>query len=204
MGVLSDAFETACGWALCVVALYALLFANISGNGTLWDSLRGVFTDKAIPVPMNAAVEMRVVPMRPVDKMVTAQNRMLMVPDEPEKEFSVPVLAPQQQPARAADQITDAPADAKAGKDWRKHLTTSFRTFTTYGYGEQLGSASASVSPAQGASKGTLVRAAATPATPATAVSAYRAGVAAQARPGVSTHVSQLGAGASDGVRNIR
>lgn len=199
MDVLTEALETALGWAFCAVALYALLFVNMTGNGTLWDSIRGVVLDEPAPARTNVAVQTRVVPVRPVDPMEKAQDRMLMVPTVPDKEFSVPVVA-QNQPVRAADQITDAPRDASAGKDWRRHLTGSLRTFTVYGEGDEHSSASASAAsaaPARGAS------AAAPAPTPATASSAYHAGFAATARPGVSDHISSVG-NVGDGVRNFR
>ena len=207
IGVMSDALETACGWALCAVALYALLFVNLTGNGTLWESLRGVVQDQ-IPAPalMNAAVQTRVVPARPPDPdagAVKEQNRMLLIPNEPDKEFKVPVVA-QAQPERAADQITDAPADARAGTDWHKHLTGSLRTFTVYGNGDQQSSASASAGSGKAASGSAPARSAATAPTPATEVSAYRAGITAAARPGVTDHVSQVDAGTADGVQNFR
>jgi hypothetical protein len=206
-GVMSDALETACGWALCAIALYGLLFVNLTGNGTLWDSLRGVILDQvAAPAPMNAAVQTRVVPVRPADPdagAVKDQNRMLLIPNEPEKEFKVPVLA-QQESGRTADQITDAPADAKAGTDWRKHLTGSLRTFTVYGNGDQQSSASASAGSVKTAAGPASARAAAPAPTPATEVSAYHAGIAAAARPGVTDHVSQVDAGTADGVQNFR
>jgi hypothetical protein len=198
--VMSDAVETACGWAFVAVALYALLFVNMTGNGTLWESIRGVLRDESAAAPKVAAVQTRVVPVRPVDAATIEQNRMLLIPNEPVKEFAVTVAAPDQ-PARAADQITDAPSDAKAGKDWRKHLAGSLRTFTVYGEGEQRSSASASAS--GGASRApSAVHAVA--ATPAATASAYRAGIAAQARPGVSDHVSRVDAGTGDGLRNFR
>jgi hypothetical protein len=137
--------------------------------------------------------------------MATAQNRMLMVPGEPEKEFSVPVVAANQA-GRAAGQITDAPADSsKTGKDWRKHLDGSLRKFTVYGNGDQHSSASTSAgSSAQGSSGASSGRAvAAQAATPAVAASAYHVGITAEARPGVTDHVSQVG-DATDGVRNFR
>ena len=202
MGVMSEVLEMACGWAFVAVALYAMLFLNLTGNGTLWDSLRGIVGD-AGPAPLltNARVQTRVVPVRPIDDVeakTKAQNRMLLIPNEPEQEFKVPVLA---QPGRGADQITDAPADASAGKDWQRHLNGSLRTFTVYGNGEQGSSASASA----GSAKGTQSARAAAPAgSPATEVSAYHAGITAEARPGVSDHVSQVGAGVGDGVRNFR
>ena len=206
MGVMSDALETACGWAFVVVAIYALLFVNMTGNGTLWESMRGVLMDASVAPPKDAAVQVRVVPVRPVDAMTVAQNRMLMVPGEPEKEFSVPVLAANQ-PGRAAGQITDAPSDGKTGKDWRKHLDGSLRKFTVYGAGEQHSSASTSAGPAAKSSSGSgapAVRVAAPVATPAVAASAYHAGITAEARPGVTDHVSQVGESSGDGVRNFR
>jgi hypothetical protein len=188
---MSDALKTACGWAFCVVALYALLFANVSGNGALWDSLRGIIRDvEPAPVSMSAAVTLTA-PARPEATAAKAQDRMLMISDQ---------LA-QQQPARAVDQITDAPADAKAGKDWRMHLTTTLRKFTIYGDGEQRSSASISAAPAHAASGTSSVPAA---PTPATSFSAYRAGVSAEARPGVSDRVAPMDTAASDGVRNFR
>ena len=205
VGVMSDVVETACGWAIVAVALYAMLFLNLTGNGTLWDSLRGVVKDAgaAGSIPANARVVTRVVPVRPVEEVdlkVKAQNRMLLIPNELEHEFKVPVLAGQE-PARASGQITDAPADASAGKVWQKHLDGSLRTFTVYGNGEQRGSASTAAGSAPGAA---VPHAAAAPA--ATAASAYHAGVAAAAaaRPGISDHVSRDEGGPTDGVRNFR
>lgn len=204
MDVMSDAVATALSWAFCAVALYALLFVNMTGNGTLWDSIRGVVLDKPAPVQPTVAVETRVVPARPVDAMEKAQNRMLMVPTIPDQEFKVPVVA-QNQPVRAADQITDAPSDKKAGKDWRRHLSGSLRTFTVYGNGDEHSSASASAGPAYSAPG--RVSASASPAspaaTPATNASAYHAGMEAIARPGVSDHIAPEG-NVGDGVRNFR
>jgi hypothetical protein len=204
VGVISDALETAISWAFVAVALYALLFVNMTGNGTLWDSIRGVVKDAPSVTPSNVAVQTRVVPDRPLDateKMERVQDRMLMMPTVPDKEFSVPVVA-QNQPLRAADQITDAPADAKAGKDWRKHLNGSLRTFTVYGQGDEHSSASASAGSVSAPSAPAATVAAAAP-TPATAASAYRAGFTAQARPGISDHVAPVGS-VGDGVRNFR
>jgi hypothetical protein len=206
MGVVSDVLETACGWAICAVALYSILFVNMTGNGTLWDAIRGVVMEAPAAAPKrDVAVQTRVVPARPVDAAAKAQNHMLLIPDEPEKEFSVPVLAAQQ-PARAADQITDAPADAKAGADWRKHLNGSLRTFTVYGDGDQArvtSSGAASSGKASVVAAPSAVRTVAVAATPATAASPYRAGMAAEARPGISDHVSRVG-DAADGVNNFR
>jgi hypothetical protein len=201
VGVMSEAIETALSWGLCAVALYALLFVNMTGNGTLWESLRGVVFDEPAKVQSNVSVQTRLVPARPVDAMEKAQNRMLMVPEAPDKEFKVPVVA-QSQPARAADQITDAPSDKKASGDWQRHLNGSLRTFTIYGQGDEKSSASASVGKDYVASGRSPASAAPAP-TPATTASAYHAGMAAIARPGVSDHVAPQG-NVGDGVRNFR
>lgn len=197
---LSEALETAAGWALIVVAAYGLLFVDLTGNGRLWDALRGAIQENAqLPPPAkNMAVEMHVVPVRPPDEAVKAQNHMLLVPEEPEKEISVPVAAAVQ-PARP-EALTDAPADARAsGKDWKKHLTSRLRTFTVYGEGEEHSSASAS----NGASAASRSVAASPVPTPATADSAYKAGAAASARPGISSRVTPVSNGAADSVRNF-
>jgi hypothetical protein len=199
MGTMSEVLKTALEWALCAVAGYGIMFVNVTGDGNLWDSVRGIVMDAREPgVPANVAVQTRVVPVRPEDSAVKAQNRMLLVP-EVNQEFSVPVQAAQQ-PAQA-ERVGDAPADAKAGKDWRRHLTGSLRTFTVYGEGEQRNSASASAGSVS-APGSTSAGAAAAP-TPSVASSSYRAGFTAAARPGITDHVSRIGDSA-DGVRNFR
>jgi hypothetical protein len=207
MGVLSGAVETACGWAFIAVAFYALLFVNMTGNGTLYDAARSMVLDAAgLPNPKKVDVQRRVVPVRPINSITAEQNRMLMVPGEPDKEFVVTVAA-SQQPVRPAEQITDAPADATAGTNWQKHLNGSLRTFTVYGNGDQTSSASASAGSAKGASGAARASAPATSvaaATPATSGSAFHAGITAEARPGVSDHVSAVNSGAGDGVNNFR
>ena len=208
LGVVSGALETMCGWAFCVVALYALLFMNLTGNGCLWDSLRGVVQDAAPERARDGVrVEMRVVPVRPPD-MARAQNRMLAIPDS-DTALNVRVEAPDQ--GRQPGQITDAPADATAKKDWRPHLNGRLRTFTVYGQGEQSSSAAI---PARGSAGGAVVRSVAATAasasiasapTPAAAGSAYRIGaMTGEARPGISDHVSSEDSGGADGLRNFR
>jgi hypothetical protein len=51
LGVMSEAVETMCGWAFCVVAAYSLLFLNLTGKGCLWDSMRGVLHDTTLASP---------------------------------------------------------------------------------------------------------------------------------------------------------
>lgn len=201
VGWISEAVETAAGWAIVAVALYGLLFVDMTGNGRLWDAIRGVAQDSFSAKPAtrgDVAVEVRRVPVRPPDMSVKAQNRMLLIPEVPDREIDVAVVA-SQQPAAAADRVTDAPADAHAGKDWRVHLKGELRRFTVYGQGEERSSASAAVS------QGPLATAVADSApTPATAASAYRVGSGAAARPGIGARVTPVSDGAADGVRNFR
>jgi hypothetical protein len=80
------------------------------------------------------------------------------------------------------------------------------RTFTVYGEGDQHSSASMSSggSAASGGPSSVRAAEAAPMPTPATPNSAYRAGIAAESRPGVTDHVSQVNVGAADGVNNFR
>jgi hypothetical protein len=198
MSWASEAVETAFGWAFIACALYTILFVNFTGNGTLWDSMRGVARDSVPAKTRDTAVQVRVVPVRPPDLAQKAQNRMLMIPEVPDQEIKVPVMAGSQ--FRADDRMTDAPADGKAGKTWKKRLVGSLRTFTVYGRGEQTSSASASVGEAPAPAN----RGSAPAPTYAAEESAYRVGAAATARPGISDHITPVTSGASDGVRNFR
>ena len=197
---ISEAFETACGWAFCAVALYALLFLNLTGNGTLWDSLRGVVQDARQVSARNGAVQTRVVPVRPPELQEKMQNHMLMVPEGSGQSIAVPVVAAVQQ--RPSSQMTDAPADASAGKDWKVHLQSQLRTFTVYGQGDSSGPAAPSAKSAKGPAS--VASAPAPGPTPASISSAYHAGIAAVARPGIGDHVTRVGDGGSDGLRNFR
>lgn len=201
MSWMSDAIETAAGWAIVAVAVYGLLFVDMTGNGRLWDAIRGVAQD-SVPAKTsgNVAVQIRRVPVRPADYETKAQNRMLLVPEVPDKEIEVAVAAPQ---PSSGDQLTDAPADAHAGKDWRVHLTGEMRKFSVYGKGEERSSASASAVSAPAAATRAQDVAVSAP-TPAISGSAYSAGAAAEARPGIGDHVTRVSNGASDGVRNFR
>lgn len=198
MSWMSDAVETAAGWAIVVVAAYGLLFVDMTGNGRLWDAIRGVAQDSApAKTPGNVAVQIRRVPARPADYETKAQNRMLLVPEVPDKEIEVAVAAPQ------PEAMTDAPADAHAGKDWRVHLKGDMRKFAVYGKGEERSSASAAAASAPAGAPRAQAVAVSAP-TPAISGSAYSAGAAAEARPGIGNHVTRVTDGASDGVRNFR
>lgn len=197
---LSEAAETAAGWATVALIAYALLFMDLNGNGRLVDTFSAAAREALglAPAPKPVAVQTRVVPVRPVDEAKVAQDRMFALPEESQQEIRVPVAANDQP---RPETLTDAPADASAGKDWRKHLSTQLRTFTVYGRGEQSSSASAS---ATNAAPGSAPSAAVP--TPAAPGSAARLGSAtpAVARPGVSSRASRVGAEPADSVRNFR
>lgn len=198
---LSEAAETAAGWAAVFVIAYALLFMDLNGNGRLVDTFRAAAREAlgTAPAPRVVAVQTRVVPVRPVDEAKVAQDRMFALPEVDDREIRVPVAAADQ--PRPPEQLTDAPADASAGADWRRHLSTKLRTFTVYGRGETpsiVGGAPANT-PTAAAAKA----AAPTPSVPG---SAYRLGASApaQARPGVSSRVVKVGDAPADSVRNFR
>ncbi|MFI5347670.1 MAG: hypothetical protein ACHQ51_14945 [Elusimicrobiota bacterium] len=200
---ISEAVGIAVTCAVVAAGIYGLLFVDLTGNGRLWDALRGVAQDAAASPRSTGreVVEIRRVPVRPPDLEAKAQNHMLLVPEVPDKEIEVAVLS-QNQPAPqpVADAMTDAPADKTAGKDWRVHLQGEMRNFSVYGKGEQQSSAAMSA----GASRSSAGASPVSAPTPAAAVSAYRTGIAAEARPGITDHVSNVSGGTSDGVRNFR
>jgi len=200
MDWLTEAVSIALTCAVAAAGIYALLFVDITGNGRLWDALRGVAQDSAAQNHAGISVSrIRRVPVRPVDMEVEAQNRMLVLPEVTQQEIKVVVAAADQPRVAAPEPLTDAPADKGVGKDWRKHLAGEMRRFTVYGKGEQSSSASAAVADVS------APQAQPAPApTPAAPDSAYQSGVAAEARPGIGDRVSRVSGGTADGVRNFR
>lgn len=180
---LSDAVETACGWALLAVGFYALFFIDLTGNGSAWNALRGVARDAA-PI-MGLAV---------LPNEGNAGSDRILIASERRDE---PAPAAAAVPSRPPAAMTDAPAELDAKGDWKTHLTGQLRSFVIYGQGEQTASASASVGPAPSAS------AKATAPTASVPGSAYRAGATGTARPGIGARVSRVASGPADSVRNI-
>lgn len=183
---LSDVIETACGWALLALTLYALLFLDLTGNGSAWNALRGVARDAA-PVTRISVLAHEAEPDR--DRMLIASEpgaATASAPDQPRVE-------------RPAAAMTDAPAEQSAKGDWKAHLSGSLRRFVVYGQGEQTTSASVSA-PASAVPAHTAAPTASVPG------SAYQAGAVAApaARPGIGTRVSRVASGPADSVRNIK
>jgi hypothetical protein len=199
IGAISDALETACGWAIGVVLAYGILFVDLTGNGRLWDAIRGTLVNTYEPPIVRQgdyAVQMRLVPVRPEDMRVKAQNKLLQIPMGPDEEMKVPVVAPT--PSANADRVSDAPSDAGAAREWRTHLTSQLRSVAVYGHGEQapLGGFQAPGAPV---ADGSNLSPTAKNQTPA-----YAAGQTARARPGIGSRPSQVTPNGKDGVRNFR
>ncbi len=191
--------ETMCGWALCAGAAYALLFVNLTGDGSLFNSALGVLQNAAPQARSNVATSRYVIPAKPVDLVDEAQNRMLMIPETAQKAIAVTVAAPQM---GRIETMADAPADitAAAPKDWRVHIRGELPNFAVYGAAEQTSSAVA------GAKTGGSAFAAAARPTPSAAGSAYRAAAAdpeATPRPGISDRATGVRAEGGDGLQNF-
>lgn len=183
---LSDAVETACGWALLVVGFYALIFMDLTGNGSVWNAVRGVARDVA-PASLTSFLP---------NEGDSGRDRILITSEKRAEPAPVGLSVP----SRQAAAMTDAPAPLAAKRDWQPHLSGKLRRFVVYGEGEQTSSASASVGPAP-SSQTPAQESAPTASVPG---SAYRAGTTAASRPGIGTRISRVSSGPADSVRNIR
>lgn len=196
----AEAVETACGWALFAALAYGAMFVDVLGRGSLWNSAKALVAESRQPASTVPLEFTRVrVPARASalsdrerTERAIAEDRILFAlePQDSDKTIEVVVAAPR------VREMVDTPADPQAGTTWHKKLKGKMRTFTVYGDGEQSSSASASVSAG--------VPAAAPESIAAAPVSAYKAGAASEARPGILGRVSRVSAGPADSVRNIR
>jgi hypothetical protein len=199
VGGLNGVMETVCGWALGACAAYALLFVNLTGDGSLWGSLVGAVQNEMPVADSNVPTRTYVLPAKPYDASDREQNRMLMVPDS-NQALVVTVEDPSRRPAAA---MTDAPADKTRGagpKDWRVHLKGELPTFTVYGRGDETSSASMS---ARGSVASAATSARAMPVVVGSAFHAAEADPDATPRPGVSDRASAVHAEGDDGMRNF-
>lgn len=198
--VVSEAVETAAGYALVVVGIYSAIFVDVTGNGSLWKSMHHFQTTSQESLQSPNATTVIKVPTQPLVGKVH-EERMLAVFDE--EPLSGTVAAVYQDPAtagmRPSAAFTDTPADPNSGKTWKRNLKGVLRNFTVYGNGEQTTAASAS-------GGGGSARTTAASATKEVAAvgSAARAETVAAARPGVGTRMSHGALGASDTSRNVR
>lgn len=79
LSAASFILETAAGWALLAVGLYSILFVDITGGGSLWNSLRGIKGHGVAPVPASYQV-IKVDPR--AQESGADRDRMLAVADE--------------------------------------------------------------------------------------------------------------------------
>ena len=198
MSALSDSLETAAGWAIAAILLYAIVFMDITGNGSLWSAARGLTEDKlkekSFQVVTPASKEER------GSAILVAGGLTAPVP-EPAKAALAPAAAPPA-PARPEAAMTDSPADPDAaqGDSWKPKLKGDLRKFTVYGKGEQRSVTSAA--PSGGVSAGAAAYS--KPAGfPAAVDSPASRSAGARARPGLSTRVQSSSDGGSS-VRNLK
>ncbi len=193
--VVSEAVETAAGYALVAVGLYAVIFVDMTGGGSLWNNLRNV-KDEGRESP--TATRVIKVPTQ-VREEKAHEDRILAVFDDPTPKTEVAAVhrAPDAVEQRSSVELTDSPAEPGAAQSWKRSIKGEMRSFTVYGRGEQTTSASAT------ASKYVAAESAATLAAPG-APAAASASAPAASRPGMGSRLTRGGVSSSDATRNVR
>jgi hypothetical protein len=198
LSVAGEALETAAGYALIAVALYAALFVDFTGGGSLWKTMGYLHetAQEGLESP-NATRVVKVATQAPEEK--AHEDRILAVFDTgPKEQIAAAVYqAPDATNQRPSAALTDTPADPKAGKSWKRGLTGELRNFTVYGAGQQT--TSASLPQASAASQAGSASAKGAGAAPQHASEA-----AVVARPGLGSRMSSGGMASSDASRNVR
>lgn len=197
--VVSEALETAAGYALVAVSLYAVVFVDMTGGGSLWQTLRHYQATAQEGLESPNATRVIKVPTQAFEAKVH-EDRMLAVFDEPEPDKVAAVFqAPEKAGQRPEAAFTDVPADPKSGKTWKRGLKGELRNFTVYGKGDQTTSATMTLAAAPApADDSPAYSAASAPG------SAARAPTEAAARPGVGSRMSRGALAASETTRNLR
>lgn len=197
--VISEALETAAGYALIAVGIYAALFVDLTGGGSLWSTMRHLqeTSQEGLESP-NATRVIKVPTQVAVEKV--HEDRILAVFDQapPATEVAAVYEAPESAGTRPAAALTDTPADPNSGKTWKRGIKGELRSFTVYGRGDQTTSAAMTAASA--------MRGGDTPAYSVTSAagSAARAETEAAARPGVGARLSRGALAASETSRNLR
>ena len=196
--VVSEAFETAAGYALVAVGIYAALFVDMTGGGSLWNTLRHFQATSQEGIESPNATRVIKVPTQAVAEKVH-EDRMLAVFDDapPATEVAAVYEAPESAASRPSAAFTDTPADPKSGKTWKRGIKGELRNFTVYGKGDQTSTAAMTLGPAAHDDSPAVAAA-------ATTGSAARANTEAAARPGVGSRLSRGSLAASETSRNIR
>lgn len=191
--VVSEVVETAAGYAFLAVGIYSALFLDISGNGSLWNTmrhLRGAASETAAAPNATRVIK---VPTQVVAGKAR-EDRILAVFDEASPENAVAVYPA---PESAGDRPQAVFTDPEAGKTWKVGLKGELRDFTVYGKGDQTSTAAA---PAEAPAP--------SPAAAQTVVaasgSAAHAAAESTARPGMGSRLSRGALAASETSRNVR
>lgn len=198
--VAAEALEIAAGYALVAVGIYAALFVDLTGGGSLWNTMHHLQDASREESASPNATRVIKVPAQPAVAKIQ-EDRMLAVFSEPAPagESVAVYQAPDAAGPRPSAAFTDTPADPKSGKTWKRGLQGELRNFTIYGKGDQTASAAVSGggAPAPGASA--VVR-----AVVSAGGSPAGAETAAEARPGVGSRLSRGALSASGASRNVR
>ena len=199
LSVAGDAVETAAGYALLAVGIYAAIFVDLTGGGSLWNTMRHMQAASQESIASPNATRVVKVPTQAVEEKVHEDRILAVFDSEPASETVAAVYpSADESGQRPSAAFTDTPADPTSGKTWKKSLRGELRHFTVYGKGEQTTSAAASGGSARSTSSGEQ--------RPVVAVegSAAHAETAAAARPGVGSRMSRGALSASDSSRNVR
>ena len=142
----SRVVETAFGWGLLAAGFYVVLFIDVTGDGSLCSSLRGLYDYVQVQDELPNAVRTIKVTARH-RREIPADERMLIVTDAVDNEDMVAasIPAPDASYAWPAPDFLDSAADPETGKQWKKGIQGQLRRFTVYGRGEETASALAQV-----------------------------------------------------------
>lgn len=197
--VVSEALETAAGYALVAVGIYSALFVDLTGGGSLWKNLRHIQETSREGIESPNATRVIKVPTQAVVEKVH-EDRILAVFDDPTPAGEVAAVyqAPESAAPRSSAAFTDTPADPGAGKSWKRRIKGELRNFTVYGKGDQTTTATMSAGSASREADSPAYAAASAAGSPA------RAATEAAARPGVGSRLSRGALAASETSRNVR
>jgi hypothetical protein len=196
--VVSEALETAAGYALVAVGIYTALFVDLTGGGSLWKNIRHLQETSQEGLESPNATRVIKVPTQAVVEKVHEDRILAVFDSAPATEVAAVYEAPESAASRPSAAFTDTPADPQSGKTWKKGIKGELRNFTVYGKGDQTTTAAMTVGP------GAREEASPALASAATAGSAARAHTEAAARPGVGSRMSRGALAASETSRNVR
>lgn len=200
LSVAVEALETAAGYALVAVGIYAALFVDLTGSGSLWKTMHHIQATSQEGLESPNATRVIKVPTQPIVEKAHEDRMLAVFDDAPASgDVTAQYQAPDASGQRPSAAFTDTPADPKSGKTWKRGIQGSLRNFTVYGKGDQTTSATMSGAGAPARAETTAAHTvAAADGSPA------RAETSAASRPGVGSRMSRGALSASDTSRNVR